>query len=57
LPFAALGRSRALRTATLALGLILLVSSSPIQNLVLTKDLHLHGVGPTAGRVTRALLH
>lgn len=57
LPFAALGRSRVLRTATLALGLILLVNSSPIQNLVLTKDLHLHGVGPTTGRTTRALLH
>jgi putative flippase GtrA len=57
LPFAALGRSRTLRAATLALGVVLLVNSSPIQNLLLTNKLHLHGVGPTAGRATRALLH
>lgn len=57
LPFAALARSRALRVATLALGVVLLLDSSPIQNVVLSHDLGLRSVGHHAAHATRALLH
>jgi len=56
LPFAALSRSRPLRVATLLFGLTLLINCSPQQNLFLTRDLGLPGIGPDAGRATRALL-
>jgi hypothetical protein len=57
LPFAALGKSRALRIAVVALGVVMLVNSTPVQNVLLTHTLQLHGIGPTAGHATRALLH
>ena len=56
LPFAALGRSRALRVATVALGIVLMVNSTPIQNLLLIHTLQLHGVARPAGHATRMLL-
>ena len=57
LPFAALGRSRALRVATLVLGLVLFVNATPQQSLLLSHTLHLHGVGHAAGRASEGLLH
>ena len=56
LPFAALARSRPLRVATFALMLAMFINCTPQQNLILTHTLHLHGIGPQAGRATRALL-
>jgi putative flippase GtrA len=57
LPFAALGRSRALRIAVVGVGVVLLVDSSPIQNVLLAHTLHLRGVGHPSDHATRALLH
>jgi len=57
LPFAALGRSRALRTAVLVVTVVLFIHSTPQQNLILTHDLGLQGTPFEAGRATRALLH
>lgn len=56
LPFAALARSRALRAGAIALTLAMFINCTPQQNLILTRTLGLHGVGPTAGKATRALL-
>ena len=56
LPFAALARSRALYVGTIALTLAMFINCTPQQNLVLNRTLGLHGIGPDAGRATRALL-
>ncbi|MEA2473537.1 MAG: alpha,6-mannosyltransferase [Thermoleophilaceae bacterium] len=57
LPFAALGRSRSLRIATVALGLILVANSPPVQTIIFSHTLHVQGaVGPSR-HVTRSLLH
>ena len=57
LPFAALGRSRALRAAVLVLTVVLFLHATPQQSLLLTHDLGIHGTPLHAGRATRALLH
>jgi hypothetical protein len=55
LPFAALGRSRALRAATLVFGIALFINCTPQQNLFLLRDLGWR-VDPGQGRATRVLL-
>jgi hypothetical protein len=56
LPVAALGRSRWLKVATIAMGMVLLIDSSPIQNVLLSHTLQIHGVARPAGHATRMLL-
>ena len=57
LPFAALGRSRALRGGVLVLSVVLFFHATPQQSLLLTHDLGIQGTPLDAGRATRALLH